>query len=278
MICLRIVFILLFVLSEVSFAQQNTRIYLEKMGDTLVYFIDNNEPFPCTIEFSGNPVLENAKLEGEFIKMKLFDANSTRVPVAKFLQVDKKKKWGVKSMPNYTAYFGDVTITKYDENYIYDLPFRSGSEFLVGQGYNGKFSHRNEYAIDFNMPIGTEILASREGVVVKTVDHNTKNCVQEACKLLGNYVRIYHNDGTIADYYHLNYKGVKVEVGDKVQKGDVIAYSGNTGYSNGPHLHFVVFIPTKGDNGRKTIKTLFRTGDGKKQEYLSEMKRYSRKY
>ncbi len=53
-----------------------------------------------------------------------------------------------------------------------------------------------------------------------------------------NYVCIYHADGTVANYAHLNTKGVVVKEGDFVNQGQLIAYSGNTGYADGPHLHF----------------------------------------
>jgi murein DD-endopeptidase MepM/ murein hydrolase activator NlpD len=59
-----------------------------------------------------------------------------------------------------------------------------------------------------------------------------------------NHIIIMHNDGTFAIYNHLMRYGVSVNVGDKVKKGYPIGYSGNTGYSSGPHLHFAVFKAT----------------------------------
>jgi murein DD-endopeptidase MepM/ murein hydrolase activator NlpD len=57
-----------------------------------------------------------------------------------------------------------------------------------------------------------------------------------------NYVRILHNDGTMALYAHLKTDGVLVRAGQPVRKGDTIGLSGNTGFSAGPHLHFVVQV------------------------------------
>jgi murein DD-endopeptidase MepM/ murein hydrolase activator NlpD len=55
-----------------------------------------------------------------------------------------------------------------------------------------------------------------------------------------NVVRILHDDGTYAVYAHLNTNTIRVRPGDRVERGDYIADSGNTGYSSGPHLHFAV--------------------------------------
>ncbi|HYX31174.1 MAG TPA: hemopexin repeat-containing protein [Pyrinomonadaceae bacterium] len=57
---------------------------------------------------------------------------------------------------------------------------------------------------------------------------------------VGNYIVIDHGDGTFATYWHLGRHGVRVKVGDKVERGDWIAVSGNTGNSSQPHFHFDV--------------------------------------
>src|SRR5262249_35417178 len=150
----------------------------------------------------------------------------------------------------------------------YDLPFQKGKNYLVFQGYNGSFSHKNENSIDFTMPEGSEILAARDGIVVKVVQNNTESCPGEECKKYNNMIFILHPDGTFADYAHIRYNGSKVKVGDSVKKRDVIAYSGNVGWSSGPHLHFGCFIP---DFGKWiTIPTKFRIDNGDKSAFLEE--------
>jgi len=55
-----------------------------------------------------------------------------------------------------------------------------------------------------------------------------------------NHVRILHDDGTMALYAHLDLASVSVGRGARVAAGQAIARSGNTGFSTGPHLHFVI--------------------------------------
>ncbi|EKS00485.1 peptidase, M23 domain protein, partial [Leptospira mayottensis 200901122] len=51
---------------------------------------------------------------------------------------------------------------------------------------------------------------------------------------------ILHKDGSIAEYAHLKHKGISVQIGQIVQTGERIGFSGNTGFSSAPHLHFHV--------------------------------------
>ena len=83
-------------------------------------------------------------------------------------------------------------------------------------------------------------------------------------------------NGTFSEYSHLNYKGAKVNEGDLIEAGDFIGYSGNTGWSSGPHLHFVVYkYNEKGK--RVTIKTKFKTAE-KGIVYLKEEERYTKNW
>jgi hypothetical protein len=72
---------------------------------------------------------------------------------------------------------------------------------------------------------------------------------------MANAVYILHNDDTIAAYVHLSHDGVCVRPGDVVAIGEIIGYSGNTGWANGPHLHFHVADAFD----RRRISTKFRT-------------------
>lgn len=114
----------------------------------------------------------------------------------------------------------------------------------VGQGWGGSFSHRddeNRHAVDFTVPEGTPVLAARDGVVMQAEArfaggglHSTDDTAR------ANFIRILHDDGTMALYAHLAPGGTGVAAGARVRRGQRIGTSGNTGYSGGPHLHFAI--------------------------------------
>ena len=263
----------------VVFSQHQTKMYAERNGDATTFYIDNKDIYPVTISFDEQPVYVNMKKPEFFKPLMVIPANARKFTVAHFSIINKSKPSAVRLMPGYTTYLGDVTLVKYDADYIYDLPFKKGASFLVYQGYNGTFSHQNDNAIDFVMPVGTEITAAREGLVIDVMQDSNTGCAMERCADLGNAVAILHADGTVAKYFHLQFKGARVNKGDMVLRGQTIGLSGNTGFSSGPHLHFECHLPTnKGPKYARTIKTLFKTGNGKNVEYLKEKTSYSKNY
>lgn len=114
----------------------------------------------------------------------------------------------------------------------------------VGQGWGGAFSHRddeNRYAIDLAAPEGTPVLAARDGVVMQVETGYAAGGLGSPDDIArANFIRILHDDGTMAVYAHLAPGGARVRQGQRVRRGQHIGASGNTGYSGGPHLHFVV--------------------------------------
>ncbi len=77
--------------------------------------------------------------------------------------------------------------------------------------------------------------------MVRVIEDFSRGGTEEHFKKRANLIFILHADGTIARYLHLQQGGAHVEVGDRVAAGALIGYSGNTGYSQSPHLHFDVF-------------------------------------
>lgn len=136
----------------------------------------------------------------------------------------------------------------FPEDIAYSLPVDENSRWELGQEFNGEYSHQDEqnrYAVDFIVPVGTPVLAARSGLVME-VATNFSQSGQNA-KLYAsraNFIRILHDDGSMALYAHLMNNGVAVSAGQRVGLGEVIGYSGNTGFSSGPHLHFALQINT----------------------------------
>ncbi|MBF0503371.1 MAG: M23 family metallopeptidase [Candidatus Riflebacteria bacterium] len=162
---------------------------------------------------------------------------------------------------NFKYHFISGTMNaSHDDNYVYTLPYQSGTKHLVGQGYDGKFSHfgNERFALDFHMPVGTPVLAARDGVVIGVKQDSNQGGSDVSFADFANFVMIRHLDGTTADYKHLRQNGAAVRVRQKVKVGDLLGYSGNTGHSTCPHLHFMVYKGVDG-NTRQTFPTKFRT-------------------
>ena len=126
----------------------------------------------------------------------------------------------------------------------YRAPFSVGSVFPVVQAYPDATTHRaydTMYAVDFGMPVGTDIVAARSGVVFDVATGNyTGGLDTQGSGRESNIVRILHDDGTFAMYSNLNWNTVRVRPGDRVREGQYIADSGNMDVSSDPHLHFAV--------------------------------------
>ncbi|MEA2027960.1 MAG: M23 family metallopeptidase [Campylobacterota bacterium] len=105
--------------------------------------------------------------------------------------------------------------------------YSSGFGWRTHPIYGRKIFHRG---LDISAPIGTKVKATANGIV-ETIRYNDGSGY-------GNLVIIKHNYGFKSAYAHLN--SMSVKVGDYVTKGQVIAKSGNSGRSTGPHLHYEV--------------------------------------
>ena len=140
-----------------------------------------------------------------------------------------------------TWVFGDPR-TQVDRH-IYRLPLPQNNTFLISQSFNGGFSHTEQperYAVDFGMQLGTSVHAARSGVIFKVKEDYNFGGVAEYFLDKANYLMILHDDGTYGIYAHILSGSVIAGIGDRVEVGQKIARSGNSGFSTGAHLHFVV--------------------------------------
>lgn len=142
-----------------------------------------------------------------------------------------------------------------------DAPLSSGYGERVHPVTNQKRMHRG---LDFAVGIGTPVYAPADGVV----DITRVSAVE-----YGNFIRLIHTHGFTSTYSHLSKFAVKS--GDFVQKGDLIGYSGNTGLSSGPHLHYEIRFVGKALDPRPFVdwnvnnfEAVFRKIRGVRWEFL----------
>ncbi len=138
------------------------------------------------------------------------------------------------------------------------LPPLRQSSLRIDQGFDGAFSHgddENRYALDFAAAVSTPVLAARAGTVLQVETGYRGNGLDYARDATrANFIRILHDDGSMALYGHLAPNGARIFPGQQVEVGQRIGSSGNTGYSNAPHLHFVVQV----NRGGKLVSIPFR--------------------
>ncbi len=140
-----------------------------------------------------------------------------------------------------------------------ELPF--WGEWKISQGINGKITHKDDwkYAWDFVIEddngnefenesksvenylcYSTPVVVPLDGEIVKVVDNIKDNEIGKTNleENWGNSILIDHGEGLFSQLSHLKRGSIKVEEGDKVKKGEVLAQCGNSGRSPLPHLHF----------------------------------------
>jgi len=111
--------------------------------------------------------------------------------------------------------------------------------YRVSSHFNPRRKHpvtgriRPHNGIDFATPIGTKVISTGDGVVTRIGNH----------KFAGKYIDIKHSSRYKTRYLHLH--KINVHKGQSIKRGQIIALSGNTGRSTGPHLHFELHM-----NGR----------------------------
>lgn len=122
------------------------------------------------------------------------------------------------------------------------LPFLEGEKYELFQGNHGSFSHSglNQYAWDFGLPEGTPVVAAAAGRVVRVKQDSGRGGTTSDFFAHGNTVILDHGHGLFTQYLHLKKSSARVREGEMVEAGQILALSGNTGFSSVPHLHFQV--------------------------------------
>ncbi len=244
---------------------KNVSVYLKTTQSVIKIFANNQNPYPVSLELE--LILTAIETKEGLPEFFLIPAMTDSVLLTELVV---PKQAGSSFKFNYKFWTGDFGAI-HENKYVYTLPFEEGEGFMLHQGYDGTISHQGKFALDFSMNIGTPVHAARNGKVIKVKEDSDFGCPKLDCVDLANMITILHDDNTFAEYVHLKYNGAVVSVGDSVAAGVLIGYSGNTGYSTGPHLHFVVNRASR--YGYKTVPTLFRLNKSK-IAYLIEGRKY----
>lgn len=117
----------------------------------------------------------------------------------------------------------------------YRIPFEAGVVSNICQ-----YPHGATPAIDFCVPIGTSVVAAKDGIVIGIVNHHDEGGPDQKFFDKANFVELLHTDGTRALYTHLLKDSVAVSLHAHVKRGDIIGKVGMSGQTSGPHLHFHV--------------------------------------
>jgi murein DD-endopeptidase MepM/ murein hydrolase activator NlpD len=240
--------------AQASVTDYPFRLFTRAQGNQQELVADNEGPSPITV---------HATVTGEnFTSNRTWPATVvvppyTSMPLGRVFAADKAMG-SYSFLFRYSHHFGKLDAV-HEPEALYRLPFRDGEAYAITQAHGGRLtSHNNRenlYAIDFAMPKGTAVVAARPGVVIDVTLRHQDGGFDPSFLDKANTIAVAHDDGTVAEYAHLSPGPDLVKPGQRVSAGDLLGYSGNTGYSSGPHLHFIVSKPTVAD-GKVTRTSL----------------------
>jgi murein DD-endopeptidase MepM/ murein hydrolase activator NlpD len=204
------------------------------------YYIRNDYAGPVEVEIDYTEQ-DNIKATPDLPRLFVVEPGASGT-LFKIAGIDEHKPWrlGLKY-----RYIIGRPLAHYSSTTGYLPPIAANSSFQISQAFGGSFSHtdeQNKYAVDIVMPIGTPVHAARSGIVLEAEDDFYKGGTNKAYSSEANNIRILHDDGSMAIYAHLELEKAQVYPGLAVSAGQLIGYSGNTGFTTGPHLHFAVQI------------------------------------
>lgn len=152
----------------------------------------------------------------------------------------------------------------------YTLPF-CDIPVRISQGYHGSWSHKlirkntdQSYSLDFALPLGTDILAAREGTLRFFYEDIKRYYLgmdfENGSKSMANLVEILHDDGMFTCYQHVQEGSISalgLKAGSYVKQGQVIGKTGLSGWiGNTPHLHFMAYVRSQENIDGRIMRVL----------------------
>ena len=229
----------------------------EEVGNSVTVWVEPMTPFPIALTIAAH-TRSLDPIDG--LRRSVTITTTERQRLLRFRRNREVQSYRLQLWWDWTI---GVLGAAHDDSVTYRMPYATGESYRVLQGFGAGFSHRGKerYAVDFAMEVGTPVHAARAGIVARVVDEHDRGCWQDGCGQWANYIVVLHADGTTGQYYHLMQHGALVAVGDRVTAGKLIGYSGNTGHTTMPHLHFAVYR-AGGWGSKRTVEVRFRTADG----------------
>lgn len=227
----------------------------ESVQGEFEFYADSSHMIPVWLRLTFENLV-NLETDAELPYFRLIEAGAEREHLFTLYPAQGSTRRGYSIAYRYAR--GDPREVEHDDEHSYLLPFAHGAKYRVTQGYYGGFTHHGEntYALDFDMEIGTPVHAARGGTVVEVKADSAVGGASARYEGHANYILVQHDDGSFGNYVHLKANGSLVVPGEQIKAGQHIGYSGNTGRSSGPHLHFDVRIPQE-DGKMQSIATKF---------------------
>jgi len=148
---------------------------------------------------------------------------------------------------------------------LYIYPVNLDKKFKINYTDSPAHKDRLKYSVDFIVPEGTSIKAALKGKIVDVKKDSDIGGPSKKFDKEGNYIEIQHENEEYSIYEHIKQNGALVQKGDKVKTGQIIGYSGATGWiaNLGPHLHFDVHKYHKpfGPENYRTFKIRWKEND-----------------
>lgn len=141
--------------------------------------------------------------------------------------------------------------------WLYAMPF--SKEIRVRESTDSP-AHAGPYchAIDFLMPDGSMVLVPKSGKIIQVKDDSNRGGPSKEFEDDLNYITIAHGANEFSQLCHLGFRKALVREGQEVSMGQLIAYTGSTGWTYEPHLHFMVFqLTTENKWGFQSVKIRF---------------------
>lgn len=237
-------------------------VHTEKSGRDHLLLAHNRGPAPISVRLTLSTA-DNVSPDQPWPMFAVVRPHS-EIPLARIRPAESERGYNFSTEVSYRP--GNF-YALHDPQATYRLPFEAGHSVVVSQSSDGPLTTHDQanaqHAVDFTTPENTPIVAARDGIVIEAEGRNKQGGKDRVLLGLANQIRILHADDSIATYAHLAPNGVLVAVGQKVKAGTRIGYSGSTGYSSGPHLHFVVHeLQRNGDSfSSRSVPLRFHLGN-----------------